>query len=756
MLFDEEDASLLKKWIVKRLEDISDADSDVLADYVLALLRHDQSKDEVKQLCIEQLDDFLREHTMQFVDDVFTALARKAFRSVNSTLTGGGLSVHIPTRQDTPPPMPSATSASPPGSVRRDRSAGHRSAKRSYFDRDEPDEDDRYKPLNGRDRKMPRRGAGRWGARGGQQPQLGMPVPTVPGQLPATLPFGMPPMPPVGTFPPWMPPPNPNDPMAAFLAAQAAAAWGFPTGGSDGKLDGEKKIVKKVGERCKDYDEKGFCMKGDMCPYEHGIDHIVVPGQESKSEEYDPHDSMLFSTSSNAVKSGRGGRGGARGRGTRGSLRGGRGVRAEFSTTGPNFDRTNTKLVVEQIPEDKLSESAIREFFSTFGTVESVEIHQHKNLAILGFTTWDMAKAAYDSPAPIFDNRFVKVFWCKPAEDADPTSTNGSQNKSFSSRNEQPKEEEPKIDIEEVKRKQEELQKAHEEKMAKKKANEEAAKKLQKRTEELLMLQKEEKRKLMEKLAKKHAASAKKTTSAPPATPSLEALEPNNNGATSLTNPEKAKADATTAALKAQLEALQAEADALGIDQNEPGETFDLEGFRGRGRGRGRFVTAGRGYVPRGRGFSSTYRGRGTYAPRGRGVIPTIKLDNRTKRVAVTIPDMKGDKEEEFRHYLINNGIELEAIEPHPEKDDTRIFTFQDRRNAEKFVFSGNEIPNVGIVSMAWHNAPVTIKPSPSAPPSAGDDNGDTHMADANTSSDHGNDDSYDLAEDDEGRWLPE
>jgi hypothetical protein len=28
---------------------------------VLALLRHDQGEDEVKQLCIDQLDDFLKE-----------------------------------------------------------------------------------------------------------------------------------------------------------------------------------------------------------------------------------------------------------------------------------------------------------------------------------------------------------------------------------------------------------------------------------------------------------------------------------------------------------------------------------------------------------------------------------------------------------------------------------------------------------------------------------------------------------------------
>jgi RNA-binding protein 26 len=52
-------------WTFKRADqrrhNSSDADSDVLADYVLALLRHDQGADEVKQLCVDQLDDFLKE-----------------------------------------------------------------------------------------------------------------------------------------------------------------------------------------------------------------------------------------------------------------------------------------------------------------------------------------------------------------------------------------------------------------------------------------------------------------------------------------------------------------------------------------------------------------------------------------------------------------------------------------------------------------------------------------------------------------------
>ena len=77
MLIEEDNVPPLKKWIVKRLEDMlvhpdsfrafahtkyisSDADSDVLADYVLALVRSEDSDDQVKQNCLENLEDFLR------------------------------------------------------------------------------------------------------------------------------------------------------------------------------------------------------------------------------------------------------------------------------------------------------------------------------------------------------------------------------------------------------------------------------------------------------------------------------------------------------------------------------------------------------------------------------------------------------------------------------------------------------------------------------------------------------------------------
>jgi hypothetical protein len=38
-----------------------DADPGVLADYVIALLKHDQSDEELRSTCVMQLEDFLKE-----------------------------------------------------------------------------------------------------------------------------------------------------------------------------------------------------------------------------------------------------------------------------------------------------------------------------------------------------------------------------------------------------------------------------------------------------------------------------------------------------------------------------------------------------------------------------------------------------------------------------------------------------------------------------------------------------------------------
>ena len=55
-----------------------EADPNVLAKYVVALLRHDKGK-ELKSHCVEQLRDFLKDETEPFVDLLFTALEGRAF-----------------------------------------------------------------------------------------------------------------------------------------------------------------------------------------------------------------------------------------------------------------------------------------------------------------------------------------------------------------------------------------------------------------------------------------------------------------------------------------------------------------------------------------------------------------------------------------------------------------------------------------------------------------------------------------------------
>ncbi len=48
-----------------------------------------------------------------------------------------------------------------------------------------------------------------------------------------------------------------------------------PTPPKSNSKEGEKS------KRCRDYDEKGFCMQGDLCPYDHGSDPVVLDGNVS-------------------------------------------------------------------------------------------------------------------------------------------------------------------------------------------------------------------------------------------------------------------------------------------------------------------------------------------------------------------------------------------------------------------------------------------------------------------------------------------
>ena len=62
---------------------------------------------------------------------------------------------------------------------------------------------------------------------------------------------------------------------------------GIPSGGTDAfhSLGKQRSLRTSIGpllyigiprQRCRDFEERGFCLRGDMCPMEHGVNRIVV------------------------------------------------------------------------------------------------------------------------------------------------------------------------------------------------------------------------------------------------------------------------------------------------------------------------------------------------------------------------------------------------------------------------------------------------------------------------------------------------
>ncbi|KAI2794718.1 hypothetical protein POX_a01319 [Penicillium oxalicum] len=645
MQFTDEEAENVKTWVVKRLEDISDADSDVLADYVLALIRSDAPDDEIKETSIENLEDFLRENTKSFVDELFAQFGPKPAAPIPAPHPQAHMT-HAQTHQD----------FNPPSGPRTD----FQNRKRTYNEGFQGDGDAMNGMSQNRALKTPRRGRG--GGRGDWSGHNMQQYPHGQGGYSNPMMQGFP------YF-------DPNDPMAAAMMMQG---MGFPQmpgmpmpgmpgmPGAPGQPDAGQ--MGSINQRCPFYDTQGICYLGAACPYQHG--------ESGSQNEYDPKTASVGLPRGGAGLA-RGDRGRGRGRG--GNSARGRGGRADFSSAGPNEDRSITTIVVEQIPEDKLSEDAVREFFSQFGNITEITLQPHRKLALVKYETYPEAKQAWSSPKVIFDNRFVKVYWHKPRQD----------DKAGESHHEAPS-----FDPEEFERQQAEAQRAHEERMKKRREAEEAKEALERQRNELLKKHEEEKARLLQRIGGGNADDAMKT-----------------DGGQEQAGPTAAPSDDNvseeTKKLRAQLAALEAEAKTLGIDPSHADSARG--GYRGRGGLRGRGAFRGRGgYDPSYRGG---YRGRGGFAPRGRGG-GVLRLDNRPRRVAVSgiVPGSEND--EALRQHLIGIG-EYDSVEPNPDQPNSVIVAFKERYQAEKFMFSRWNAPSAGDVQKTWvPNPPVSVTPA--------------------------------------------
>ncbi|CAH8821352.1 unnamed protein product [Trichobilharzia szidati] len=71
----------LEVWLHGKLKPLCVADPIPLSQYVIALIKKDKGEQELKEICMDQLEVFLQENTTKFVEDLFTALKSRSYVS---------------------------------------------------------------------------------------------------------------------------------------------------------------------------------------------------------------------------------------------------------------------------------------------------------------------------------------------------------------------------------------------------------------------------------------------------------------------------------------------------------------------------------------------------------------------------------------------------------------------------------------------------------------------------------------------------
>ncbi|XP_068187661.1 RNA-binding protein 27 isoform X2 [Antennarius striatus] len=317
-----ENVEALKSWLAKLLEPICDADPSALANYVVALVKKDKPEKELKLLCADQLDVFLQKETMGFVDKLFECLMTKNYLGIPAAMETPKEEVKLPLiksdimEAETPEERENRRRRSPLRSrpdfnesrSRDDRRRDDR--KRRDFDRHGKSSSDSHRERERHERRRgsPRgrsysrshsrsrsgsRGKSRDGEhRGGRdfkskfelerkdadcynssitsgsqqqhpKPLLPLPTPNPFSSSSSTKSSG------VGGVPIATPahlPDSLTDSFSGYYSTQRKDGVGKPFSNK----------VASLKQRCRDYDEKGFCVRGDLCPFDHGNDPLIV------------------------------------------------------------------------------------------------------------------------------------------------------------------------------------------------------------------------------------------------------------------------------------------------------------------------------------------------------------------------------------------------------------------------------------------------------------------------------------------------
>uniref|UniRef100_A0A673IKK2 RNA-binding protein 26-like n=1 Tax=Sinocyclocheilus rhinocerous TaxID=307959 RepID=A0A673IKK2_9TELE len=293
-----ENLDALKTWLSKTLEPICDADPSALAKYVVALVKKDKSEKELKALCMDQLDVFLQKETQIFVDKLFEAVNAKSYLPQPELPTSASRTeTHQRTEKDeTKREELILILILFQLNYRRvdDHKKDDRSRKREY-DRNPPRRDlyrERYNRRRERSRSRSRswskdrtrdrdrerdrsrsRSRTRSRSRNSGKPKYEHSRPER-QEAATTDGYTATPLTP-GNSSAHFPVPTLSSTITVIAPTHhgnnTTESWSeFP---QDHTPFGRGIPPRK---RCRDYDEKGFCMRGDMCPFDHGSDPVVV------------------------------------------------------------------------------------------------------------------------------------------------------------------------------------------------------------------------------------------------------------------------------------------------------------------------------------------------------------------------------------------------------------------------------------------------------------------------------------------------
>lgn len=391
---------VLKVWLTTHLEPLCDADPAALAKYVLALIKKDKPEEELRESMVQQMDVFLQAETNSFIDMLFNIVETKEYLNPAKEVTERKENLIVKKVVVEEGPEDQKIEADSTTPIRDEKYLVTLEEKRRHRS---PVRDRRLASrLGPREvREAPRRFRSR-------SRSLSPRYERTRGRRRSRSPLYI----------------ERRRRSLEYILRRGRSRDSTPT---RDETAGYTPTPKRP--RCRDYDEKGFCLRGDLCRYDHGNDAVVledaakalhapayqptdpyVPGVSLGGIPYPPpppvgaalgygkrpHDSFGREPPAKFGRGrGRGGRGG-RGRGGGGGVAGAK----------------CCMLAVRNIPATLNTITHLNAHFSRYGNLVNVQVQFEgdQTSALITFANNEDATLAFNSSEAVMNNRSVQHF----------------------------------------------------------------------------------------------------------------------------------------------------------------------------------------------------------------------------------------------------------------------------------------------------------------------------------------------------------